>query len=158
MPPHADIHRGNEDRRLVGREQQGRGEVVRQAVRALRHEIGGRRSDHDEVRCARELDVTHFRLVGQRKEIVVDLSPAETGDGKRRDELLRRFRQDGRHNRATLAQSSYQLERLVRRDASADDQEHMFSGEMRHSTPRDSAQKGDNSGCGKQPERNGLPA
>ena len=47
--PHADVHRRRDDDRLVGREQQGRREVVGDARRHLGEQVGGRRADQHEI-------------------------------------------------------------------------------------------------------------
>ena len=48
--------------RLVGREQHGGREIVGVAVRHLRHQVGGRGRDHDEIGVAREPDVADVEL------------------------------------------------------------------------------------------------
>ena len=60
--PHVRIHRRRDQDRLVGREQDGGGEIVGVAARHLRHEVGGRRRDDDEVGVAGEADMADVEL------------------------------------------------------------------------------------------------
>src|SRR3546814_8119503 len=63
------IHRGRREHWLVGREQQCRREVVGDARRHLREQIGGRGRDDDQVGFAAQLDMPHLDLVLEVKEI-----------------------------------------------------------------------------------------
>ena len=57
------------------------------ALRRLGEEIGGGRGDDDEVGLPAQFDVAHFRFIGQREQILIDLVAAQAGERKRRDEL-----------------------------------------------------------------------
>ena len=123
MRPHHQIHRRRDQHRLVRGEQRCRGEVVGQAHRHPRDQIGARRRHDDEIGLARQSDVAHLALVGQRPEIGIDLVLAQRGDRERRHEMLRRRSHDAAHRRAALAQPADQLEALIGGDAAGDDQE-----------------------------------
>ena len=62
--------------------------------RHLGENVRRRRHDDDEVRLARQADVAHFRLVGEREQIRVDLLAGERGHRERRDELRPALRED----------------------------------------------------------------
>ena len=123
MQPHADVHRGREQDALVGGEQQRRGEVVGEALRHLGHEIGGGGRHEDEVGAARQFDMAHLGLIGQREQVVVDALARQAGDRQRRDELLGRGRHHGAHRDPALAQAADEVEGLVGRDAAAHDEQ-----------------------------------
>ena len=53
------------------------GEVVGEPGRHLRHQVGGRRRHHHQIGAARELDMAHLALVGQREQGGVDLGLAQ---------------------------------------------------------------------------------
>ena len=63
-----------------------------------------------------------------------DMVGGERADRKRRDELTRGRRHDAAHRSAALAQPADQVERLVGRDAAADDEQDALAGEGRRST------------------------
>ncbi len=60
--PHLRVHRRRQQDRFVGREQDGGGEIVGMAVRHFRHQVGGRRRDHDQIAVAREPDMADVEL------------------------------------------------------------------------------------------------
>src|SRR6185437_740872 len=72
---------------------------------------------------ARQPDMPHLALVGERPEIGINLVLAERGDRQRRHEFLRRLGQDAAHDGAALAQPPDELEALIGSDAARDDQE-----------------------------------
>ena len=76
MLPHLRVHRRRHQHRLVGREQHGRGEVVGEAAGHLRHQVGGRRRDDDEVGLARQPDVADIELGLRSNRSVKTWSPA----------------------------------------------------------------------------------
>src|SRR5262249_50582107 len=87
--------------------------VARSSANPRRHagdQIGARRGGDDEIGLAREADMPHLALVGQRPEIVVDLVLAQRGDRQRRHEMLRRRGHDATHRGTALAQPADQLE------------------------------------------------
>ena len=123
MRPHHQIHRRGDQHRLVGGEQSRRREIVGEPRRHPRDQIGGRRRDDDEIGLARQADMAHLALVGQRQEVVIDLVLAERGDRERRHELLRRRGHDAAHRGAALAQPADQVEALIGGDPAGDDQQ-----------------------------------
>ena len=56
-------------------------------VRHLRHEVGGRRRDDDQVGLARQPDVTDIELVGRIEQVGEHLLAGEGADRQRRDEF-----------------------------------------------------------------------
>ena len=60
------------------------------AARHLRHQVGGRRRDDDQVRLAREPDVADVVLVVAVEQVGEDLAAGQRADRERRDEFLRR--------------------------------------------------------------------
>ena len=125
--PHPQIHRRRHQHALVGRQQGGRGQVVRQPVRHFGHQIGGGRRHHHQVGAARQLDMAHLRFVGQAEKIAIDFLPGQRRDRERGDKLRARFGEDGARRDATLSKTAHQLEGFVRRDAAADDQKDAFA-------------------------------
>ncbi len=123
MKPHPDVHRRREEDPLVGREQQRAREVVGDALCHLGHEIGGGRCHNQEVGRAREFDMAHFGLVGQRKQVVVDPLSRETRDRQGGYECLGGLRHHGPNHPATFTKAPHQIEDLVGCYAAADDQE-----------------------------------
>ena len=92
-------------------------------MRGLRHQIGGRRRDHDQVGLPRQPDVADVEFLGTVEQVGEDVPASERPGGKRRDELLRRLGHDHAHRRAALSQPPDQVEALIGRDAAADDEE-----------------------------------
>jgi hypothetical protein len=66
MRPHHQVHRRRDQHRLVRGEQRRRREIVREPRRHARDQIGAGRRDDDKVGLARQSDVTHLALTGQR--------------------------------------------------------------------------------------------
>ena len=89
MRPHLWIHRRGDQHRLVRGEQRRRGQIIGEAVRHLRDQIGGRRRDHDQVRLARQPDVAHLGLIGQGEQIAEHPLAGQAGNGERRDRIGR---------------------------------------------------------------------
>jgi len=123
VEPHADVHGGGQQHALVGGEQQGRGEVVGEALGHLGHEVRGSGRHHQEFGAARQLDMAHLGLVGEREQVVVDPAAREARHRQRCDEALGGFRHHGPDLGAALAQPADQVERLIGRDAAPDDQQ-----------------------------------
>ncbi len=123
MLPHPRIHRRRDQHRLVGREQHRRGEVVGVPARHLRHQVGGRRRDHHEIGVAGEPDVADVELGLRVEEIGVGMLPGDGAGGQRRDEGLGGRGHHHAHRAAALAQAADEVERLIRGDASPDDEE-----------------------------------
>jgi hypothetical protein len=128
MGPHRRVHGGGNQHRLVGGEQHGGGEITGEAVRHLRHQVGGGRRHADQVAVARQPYVADILLVLTREQIGVDVTARERADGQRGDEFLRACRHDGPDLGAALAQPADEVERLVGGDAAGDDQQDAFAG------------------------------
>ena len=118
MLPHVDVHRGREHHR-AGEGQIERGEeIVRQAVRELRHQVRGGRRDHQQFVLLRHGDMLDGALDGE--QIGEDLAAGERREGERTDELLRRGGHHDLHLVALLHQQARQFRGLIGRDAAAD--------------------------------------
>ena len=122
MQPHARVHGGRDQHRLVGGHQHAGGEVVGVAAGHLGDQVGGGGRHHDQVGLARQADVADLALVVEVEQLGEDAIVAERADRQRRDELLRRLGHDRTHGDAALAQAADQLEALVGGDAAADDE------------------------------------
>ena len=122
--PHQRVHRRRQQDRPVGRQQDGGGEIVGVAVRHLRHQVGGRGRDDDQVAIARKADVPGVELALRIEQVGVAALVGQRAGGERRDELLRGARQHAAHMHVPVLQSADQIERLVGGDAAADDQRH----------------------------------
>ena len=126
VAPHQRVHGGRQQYCLVGGEQDGRGEVIRQSVRHLRHQIGGGGRHHDQARIAGEPDMADVELGARVEQIRKRMLAGDRADRQRRAELLRRRRHHHAHLDAALAQSPDQIERFVGRDAAADDEQDVW--------------------------------
>ena len=71
-------------------------------------------------------------LVLAVEEIGEDLGGRQGADGERGNEFGGRSGHHRRHRGAALAQAADQVERLVGRDAAADDQQHPFARKAAH--------------------------
>ncbi len=92
----------------------------------MRHfgdQICGGRRHHDQVGLARQPDVADVELLVRIEQIGEDALAGQRAGRQRRDELLRRLRHRDAHAQAALAQPPDQVERLVGRDAAADDEQ-----------------------------------
>ena len=123
MRPHADVHRGCDQYRLVGGEQHGRGKIVGHTRRHARQNIGRSRRDHEKIGVARQLDVAHLALVAEREHVGVDLVLAERLKRQRRHEPGARVGQHAAHMRALPAQLANEVVALESRDAARDNQQ-----------------------------------
>ena len=90
VQPHPHVHRRGDEHPLVGRQQKRVGEVVGEAARHSRQQVGAGRGDHDEIGRARKFDMADQRLVGQTEKLVPDRLAAQRRGRQRRDELARR--------------------------------------------------------------------
>ena len=124
--PHPRVHGRRNENRLVGREQHGGGEIVGMAARHFRHEIGGRRRDHDEIGVARQANMTDVELALRIEQIGIGALAAQRAGGKRRDEALRGGGENAAHLGAAILQAPDQVERFVGGDAAADDEENLL--------------------------------
>jgi len=123
VQPHPDIHRGGGKHAFVGRKQHSRRHIVGKAGGHPRQDIGACRRNNDEVGGARQLDVADRRLVCQAKQIVADGLPTESRSGKRGNELPGGGSHHDLNCRAAVFEATNQLQRFVRRDSPAYNQE-----------------------------------
>ena len=123
MAPHARIHGGRDQHRLVGREQHRRGEVVRMAARHLGHQVGGRGRHHDDIGVAGEPDMADVELGARIEQVDIGVLARDGARRQRRDEFLRGLRHHDAHRGAALPEAPDQVERLVGRDPAADDEQ-----------------------------------
>ena len=65
-------------------------EIVGMAVRHLRHQVGGRGRDHDEIGVARKPDVPDIEFAARIEQVGEGALARERADRQRRDEFLRR--------------------------------------------------------------------
>ena len=122
MGPHADVHRRNRHDRRVGREQKGRREIVGDAGGHLRHQVGGRRADDDQIGGTAQFDMAHAAALIEAPQVGMNRAGGERGQAERRDEMRAAGGQHRRDGVPGAAQRAGQLERLERRDTAADDQ------------------------------------
>ena len=133
MQPHAHIHRGRNQHRRVGRQQQCRCQVIGVATGHLGHQIGCRRRNDDQIGGARQLYVTHLGLVGQVEQIGIDLLGRQRGGGQRRHEFLRCPGEDWCHAAACFADQPDQFQRLESSYPAANNQKNAFA--VKHLVP-----------------------
>ena len=129
--PHARVHRRRDQDRLVGREQDGGGEIVRPAGRHPGHEIGRRRRHHDQIGVARHANMTDVELGARIEQIGIGAFAAERADGKRCDEMLRGGGENATQRGAAFLQAPNEIERFIGGDASADDEQNARSAQGR---------------------------
>ena len=128
MRPHLRVHGGRQKHGPVGGEQNGRGEIVGKSVGELGHQVGGGRRHQHQVGLAGQPDVADILFVLTVEEIGEHVIGGKRADRQRRHELLGRVRHHGTDGGAALAQPTDQVERLIGRDAAADDQKDALSG------------------------------
>ena len=73
MLPHPHVHGGRHEDRLVGRQQHGRGEIIRETGIRLGHQIGRCRADDNKIGRARQLDVAHLGFVIEIEQLGIGL-------------------------------------------------------------------------------------
>ena len=127
MGPHPHIHRRRHQHPLVGRKQQGRGQIIGQTIGHLRQKIRRRRGDNHQIGRPRQLDMAHLGLIRQIEQMAIDLFAGQRRQRQRRHELLGGLGQHRRHMRPLPTQGSDQLGDLHRGDAAADDQQNPLS-------------------------------
>ncbi len=123
MVPHAHIHGGDSQHRLVGSQQQRRRQVVRNAGRHLRQDIGGGRRDHHQVGLTAELDMPDLALGLQVEQVVIHLILGQHAQRQRRHELFGALGKHRPHSDTALAQGTDKLQRLVGGDPAGNDKE-----------------------------------
>ena len=123
LRPHARVHRRREQHRLVGREQHRGGEIVGVAARHLGHQVGGRGRDDDQVGVARQADVADVELARRVEQVGEDALAGERAAASGVTNCCAAAVMTHAHARAALAQPADQVERLVGRDAAADDEQ-----------------------------------
>jgi hypothetical protein len=133
--PHAHIHCRRRQHALVGCQQQGSRQVIGQARRHFRQNIGAGRHHRHQIGGARQLDMAHFAFIGEREQLRIDLLAGQRLQRERGDELRAGFCQHGCDTAAGFGQQPDQFQRLIRRDAAGDDEEEFFSGETQSRQP-----------------------
>ena len=118
--PHPHVHRGHDNDRLVGGEQQGGGEIVGDPGAHLRQQVGCGGADDDEVGFARELDMSHLAFALQIPQRGIDRVFRERRERHRGDELAPALGQHAGDRAALPPDHAHQLARLVGRDTAAD--------------------------------------
>ena len=91
------------------------------AALASRSAVAGR--DHDQIGLPAQFDMAHFRFVGQREQVFINLFAAQAGERQRRHELRAGLGQNRPHLDLRAAQQADQFQALVGGDAAADDQQ-----------------------------------
>ena len=132
MLPHHRVHRGGDHNGLIGGEQRGGGQILRQAVSHLRDHICARRGDDDEVGLAGEANMPHLALLLEVPEIGIDFLFRQGRDAHGGDELRSAICEDAAHMCAGLPQQPDQSAALIGRNTAADDEEDGFVMELRH--------------------------
>jgi hypothetical protein len=135
MQPHAHVHRRRRQHGLVGRQQQRGRQIVADPGGHLRQDVGGGRRDDDQVCAARQFDMAHLALVGQREQVAVDLGLGQRLQCQRRNELRARLRQHAGDTAIATTQQADQLRDLESRDAARNDQQHALAGKIAHDSP-----------------------
>jgi hypothetical protein len=119
--PHQRIHRGRDQHRTVGGKQDRGGKIVGVALRHLRHQVGGGGRDDDQIGVAGEADMPGIELALGIEQVGVAALVCERSRSAG-DELLRGAGHDAADMDAAILQAADQVERLIGRDAAADDQ------------------------------------
>ena len=100
------------------------------AVNGLGHQVCGGRTDDHKVCRAGQLDMAHLGFVGQAEEFGIDFFARERGDGKRRDKLRARLREDDARANTAPAELPDQLKAFIGSNAAADDEKDVFGAHM----------------------------
>ena len=121
VPPHVGVHGGRDDDGAGIGQMHGGEEVVGDAVGELRQDIGGCRSDQQQLASLSHVDVFdravfYFR-VGLAEQVRDHLAAGERGERERPDEALRRGGHDDLHLVAAVGEQADQLGGLVGGDA-----------------------------------------
>jgi hypothetical protein len=124
MQPHARVHGGCDQHRLVGGHQHAGCKVIRMPACHLGEQVGGGRCDDDQIGFAGQADVADLALVVEIEQFGEHAVVGERADRQRRDELMRGLRHDRTNGNAVLAQPPDQIEALVGCNAAADDEQH----------------------------------
>ena len=120
MVPHVDVHRRSNDNRRCGRQIQRRQKIVGDTVGELRDDVGGGRSNEQQIDRRRERDVLDIGIHAGLELIGDDAPARDCLEGDRPDEPGRRRRHDGDDLVAALLQPARDLHGLVGADAAGD--------------------------------------
>ena len=134
MVPHAYVHGRCHKHRFVGREKRCGGEIIGKAGCHLGKKISRGWCHHHKIGGARQLDVAHLGFIGEGEKIGIDLVAGERGHRKRCHEFFCRLRHDGGDADAPAGEQANEFERLVGRNAAADDEENGFAHGRHHNT------------------------
>ncbi len=105
------------------------------SARHLRHQVGRRRRNNNEVALAAQPDVADVMLVIAVEKLAEDAVTRYRANGKRGHELLGSRGQDAPNRDATLAQPADQVQAFVGGNPATDDEEHPS---VVHAIPPDS--------------------
>ena len=126
MLPHVDVHGGRDDDGRGGGEIEGGEEIVGDAVREFREDVGGGRCDDEQVGGLRGVDVLDGGVevavggFGRGPEAGDDLLSGERGEGERLDELPGCLGHDYVDIERVLLERTDQFCRLVSGDSAGD--------------------------------------
>ncbi len=126
VQPHAHIHRWRHKHLRIGGQQQGRGQIIRLPRSHLGHQVRRARRDHNQIRGSRELNMAHFRLIGEVKQILIGLFLCQGRDRQRCHKLLCGFGQHRCHPSPAFAQLADQVQGFISGDSTTDDQQNSF--------------------------------
>ena len=129
MVPHPRVHRGRREHWLVGGEQRRGRQIVRDAVRHLRHDVGGRRRHHHDIGLLPQPDVGDVALGGQRERVGEGRPAGEGLDRQRSHEFGAGTGQDAAHLGAALPEPPDEVEAFVGGDAACDHQQYPLAAE-----------------------------
>ena len=122
IAPHHRVHRRRKQDRSACREQDGAGEIVGGALRHLRHQIGGRGRHHDQVAVTGQANMAGIEFALGIEQVGIDALAGQRARRQRRDELRGGFGEHAADADVPLLQPPDQVQRLVGRNAAADDQ------------------------------------
>ena len=120
--PHVRIHRRRQQDRLVGCKQHGGRKIVGVAASHFRQQVGSGGRNNDQIGIARQPDMADIEFALCIEQIRVDAFPGQRAGGQRGHEMLRGLREHAAHAQAAILQTADEIERLIGRDAAADDE------------------------------------
>jgi hypothetical protein len=130
--PHLAVHRwGDRERALAGKAE-CREEVVSEAVRHLREEVGGGRRDEDQILIPRERNVPHAVGHARVPHVRVHGMAGQGLHGRRRDEAAGRFGHGDVHFHIAFSETPDELCALVGRNAAGYAEQDFFSRRISH--------------------------
>ena len=134
MLPHRRVHRRGHEHRGCRGEKNGCGEVISKSVSRPRHEIGGCRGNNYKIRLTGKPDMAHLGLIGEGKQVGIDLPCGQGGKAKWGDELLCAFGHDAGHIDIVILQAARHLKRLISGNAASNDQQYTLAMSVNSAT------------------------